>query len=467
MSYQMLRRPESWLIALAGLGWFGAAAGHGLLAFLLAAVPGSLLVTSATATLFFPGDRYVPRAGATGALLGLVLCVPLLFISPFTALFLAALSALGGLAAGRIAADDVEVPADLEDPGADVPVAAEIALDEAVLGLVSVPMGVWTRDEQARVAGEVEAIRDWLEAGGWDTAPAGLHEEPPSMGPTHSDTRRIAGVEVEVMHYDSEFEPRAGAPGRERWMSYVGCRTSELRLVRHDASPDWLVCVHGLGMGQSAIDLRAFDVPVLHRRGINLALPVLPLHGSRGRRRVSGAGFVTGEVADTLHALTQTVWDLRRVVRWLRQEGARRVGLYGLSLGGYSVALTASLEDEIDGVIAGIPAVDLARLLWFHAGQRALRLGEAQGIREGAVADALRPVSPLALEPRVAKDRRFVYAALADRFVPAAQPHALWEHWDEPEILWYPGGHLGFRFHPEVAGFVGRALDAVLPGREA
>ena len=467
MSYEMLRRPEPWLLALAGLAWFGSAAGHGVVAFLLAAVPGALLLTSATGTLLFPGDRYLPRAGATGALLGVVMSVLMLIFAPLTAILTGALSAVAGLAAGRLAAEDVEVPEGLEHPGAGIPVAAEIALDEGVLGLVSAVMGVWARDEQSRVAEEIEAIREWLHAGGWDASPAGLHEEPPPMGPIHSDPRRAAGLDVEVMHFDSEFEPRQGAPGRERWMSYQGCRTSEVRLVRRAGADDWLVCVHGLGMGHTAIDFRAFDAPWLHRQGFNLAFPVLPLHGSRARRRISGEGFVTGEVADTLHALTQTVWDLRRITRWLRQEGARRVGIYGLSLGGYSSAVTACLEEELDCVIAAIPAVDLADLLGFHAGQRAWKLGEAAGIGVESIAEVLRPVSPLALAPKVARDRRFLFAALADRFVPASQPYALWRHWDEPEILWYPGGHLGFRFHPEVEEFVGRALDAGLARRYA
>ena len=467
MNYEMLRRPEGWLLALAGLAWFAAAGGHGAAAFVFAALPGALLVTSATATFLFPGDRSITRIGATGALLGLVMSVPLLLFAPLTAILLAALSAVAGLAAGRLASEDIEVPEELEHPGAETRVAAEIALDEGVLGLVTAAMGVWARDEQSRVAGEVGTIREWLEAGGWDTAPEAFHEEPPTMGPTTSDTRRVAGLQVEVVRFDSEFEPRQGAPGRDRWLSYAGCRSSEVRLVRHRESEDWLVCVHGLGMGYSPIDLRAFDAARLRRQGVNLAFPVLPLHGSRARRRLSGEGFVTGEVADTLHALTQTAWDLRRIIRWLRAEGARRVGLYGLSLGGYSTALTASLEDGLDCAIPAIPAVDLAELMWFHAGQRALRLGEGFGLDVSAVAEALRPVSPLAVRPKTPKDRRFIFAALADRFVPAAQAYALWEHWDRPEIAWYPGGHLGFRFHPEVGDFVARALDGTLLAREA
>ncbi|MEJ2514824.1 MAG: alpha/beta hydrolase family protein [Gammaproteobacteria bacterium] len=466
MSYEMLRRLEVWLVMIAGLAWFGTGADEGLVRFLLAALPGSLLVTSAVANVVFPGDPYASRTGATGALIGIVFSVPLLLFAPLTALLLGGLSVIAALSLGRLVADDVETPEGLEPVIVDNRVAAEIALDESVLGLVASVMGMWNRDDQARVAGEIRAAREWLAAGGWDTDPAGYHEEPPPVGPFDSRTRRAAGLEVEVMRYDSEFEPRPGAPGRDRWLTYRGCRTSEVRLLRRSDSPDWLVCVHGLGMGHSPIDLRAFDASWLRSRGVNLAFPVLPLHGSRSRGRVSGAGFVTGEVLDTLHALTLTVWDIRRLVRWLRQEGARRVGIYGISMGGYASAVSVSLEDDLDCVIAGIPAVDLSELMMFHIGRRALKMAEAEGITREDVAAVLQPVAPLALSPKVPPERRFIYAGLVDRFVPPVQPRTLWEYWDQPEIAWYPGSHLGFRFHPQVRDLVDRGLSVSGLGRD-
>jgi hypothetical protein len=58
----------------------------------------------------------------------------------------------------------------------------------------------------------------------------------------------------------------------------------------------------------------------------------------------------------------------------------------------------------------------------------------------------------------VPRERRYIYAAVADRLVPADQVYDLWKHWEEPEIVWYPGGHLTFRFHPAVRRLLERAL---------
>ena len=463
MDFEMARRPETWLIALAGVAWFACGATGGFAGIVAATLPGALLLTSATGTLLFPGDRLIPRAGATGALVGLVFAALLLLFAPLTALLLGALSAGAGLAAARLAAEDMELPAEQPVPELDLKLAAEIALDESVLGTLTTMIGVFNRPEQARVGEELEATLDWVRAGGWMNEPASFHETPPLLGPVAVSTARSAGVDYELMRFDSEFEPRRGAPGRDRWLGYVENRTEEVRIIRAPRSRDWLICVHGLAMGRAWLDLYAMGAGWLHRRGVNLAFPVLPLHGPRGFNKIaSGAGFLSGDVANTLHALTQTAWDVRRLIGWLREEGAERIGLMGLSLGGYSTALVASLEEELECVIAGIPAAEFGELSCYHASGRALAIAAGEGITPERISAALTPVAPLVLMPRIGRERRFIFGALADRFVPPPQVEALWRHWEEPEITWYPGGHLGFRFHPAVREFVGRALDDTL-----
>jgi hypothetical protein len=74
------------------------------------------------------------------------------------------------------------------------------------------------------------------------------------------------------------------------------------------------------------------------------------------------------------------------------------------------------------------------------------------------MAEIMRVVSPLALESQVPVDRRFVFAAVADRLVPPEQAGRLWEHWDRPRIEWYQGGHMTFRAHPNVRLLVEEGL---------
>jgi hypothetical protein len=72
--------------------------------------------------------------------------------------------------------------------------------------------------------------------------------------------------------------------------------------------------------------------------------------------------------------------------------------------------------------------------------------------------EVLRVVSPLALEPRVPAERRYIFAAVADRLVPPDQVRDLWRHWGCPRIEWYQGGHMTFRAHPRVVRLIDEGL---------
>jgi dienelactone hydrolase len=224
------------------------------------------------------------------------------------------------------------------------------------------------------------------------------------------------------------------------------------------------VCVHGYQMGRPLYDFTAFPPRWLHRGlGLNLLLPVLPLHGPRTVGWRSGDGFLGADVLDTVHAEAQAIWDIRRMLSWVRAEGATEIGVYGVSLGGYNAALLASLDEGLDRAIAGIPASDFARLFFRHRPTLEVRRAVERGIDEGCVADVLRVVSPLALAPRVPRERRFLFGAAADRIVPPEQVLDLWRHWERPRIEWYPGAHVSFGVHAEVRALVEEGLRAGSP----
>src|SRR5215208_5551649 len=184
--------------------------------------------------------------------------------------------------------------------------------------------------------------------------------------------------------------------------------------------------------------------------GLNLLMPVLPLHGPRDTGLISGERTLSGDVMDTLHTGEQAIWDLRRLVWWLREsEGASAIGALGHSLGGYTVSLLASLKRDLDCVVAGNPAVNPSHLFWTDALAVATHSLSAEGIREETFEALLRPVSPLALEPVVPHERRGIFAGVVDRVVPPVEANSLWRHWDRPRIAWYQGAHQRFIRAPE------------------
>lgn len=340
--------------------------------------------------------------------------------------------------------------------------AAKIAVDEAVCTLRRVRMR-WLDAEWERIAGETAAAAELFAARGWHDAPHAYHQTPPPLRRATLRRSRSLGLEFQHLRFASGYAPHAGEPGRQRWLSYRANRTAHAWMLRHPDGPRrWIVCVHGYGMGAPLMDLAAFQVPWLyHELGLNVMIPVLPLHGPRSTGW-SGDGFFSGDCLDTLHAEAQAIWDLRRLLGWIRAQDAPAIGVYGLSLGGYTAALLGGLEDDLACIIAGIPPSDFVALGRHHMPAALLRAAEALGLDWEIVDRIFRVVSPLAMPPRIPRERRFLFAGLADRIVPPSQVRALSAHWEHPQTIWYAGSHFSCHWEPEVRALLRETLQRTL-----
>ena len=463
MEDSLRRPPEAWALVVAGGVWLAGASASGALAFLLAALPGALLLASGVGALLLWDDVRVRRYGAFGALLGALLALPLgFFTGAATALLLLVLSAVAFVAAGALALRETKRVEGVPEPVPALGLSAETACDDAILALFDLALPRTSDEDAARHVRELAEAEERFTAHGWLEKPESFHATPPPFAAVASEKRRSARVDFEHLSCESGYAPHPDEPGRERWLGYAPTRTAHAWQLRHaDAGRPWLVCIHGYRMGHPWIDLTAFRAERLHTRlGLNVLLPVLPLHGPRRIGRLSGDGFFGADVLDMVHAEAQAMWDLRRWLGWLRAQGATRIGVYGLSLGGYNAALLAGLEAELACVIAGIPATDLAALIWTHGPAHLLHVAESRGLEHERAERVLRVVSPLALAPQVAKERRFVFAGNADQLVPAAHVQALIRHWEEPRTAWYAGAHLTFGIHEAVTRQLAEAFRA-------
>lgn len=453
----------AWIPIVSGLVWLWAAGHYGFVGFLVCVIPGCLLLASGVSTLLYPGDLRIPQFSALGGMAGAILALPAFLVEGFgVGAALAAVSAASFVAAGLVAVRQELRHEGMPDPEPSLRLGAEVALDEALLATMTLTLPHTDAGDLPRLRSDVYAARELYRERGWMDKPLAYHRTPPPLADADVQLRRASarGLPYEHLRFESGYEPRAEEPRRERWLAQQRNRTAHAWVVRHaDPGRPWLVCIHGYQMGSPVIDLAAFEAERLHRAyGMNLLFPVLPLHGPRKEGRRSGDGYLAGEVLDTVHAVSQALWDLRRLLSWVRAQGGTRIGVHGLSLGGFHTALLACLEGELACAIPGIPLADVSRVVWRHGPPLRIRHFESNGIVHEAVSEVLRVISPLTLEPQVPHERRYLYAAVADRLVPADQVYDLWRHWGKPRIVWYQGGHVTFRFHPAVRQLVDTAF---------
>jgi hypothetical protein len=337
----------------------------------------------------------------------------------------------------------------------------KVALDEVFFLTELLSASIVAPRHRGRLREELDAAVALFRAHGWLDAPATYHRPPPPLETPARRPRRARGLDFQHLEFESGYEPHPDEPGRERWLGYTPMRTAHAWVLQHTDRPrPWLVCVHAYRMGFPLADFLGFPAAWFHHQlGLNLAFPVLPFHGPRKTGWRTGEGFFSGDYIDTVHMQAQAVWDIRRLLSWVRAEDAPAVGVYGISLGGYTTALLAALEANLDCVIAGIPAVDYGSLARWNLPPVLHRLAERAGITWDTVAELERVISPLALPPRVAHERRFLFAAMADRLVPPHHARDLWRHWEEPRLLWYEGSHVSFGWEASVRAFLREALE--------
>ncbi len=251
--------------------------------------------------------------------------------------------------------------------------------------------------------------------------------------------RTLRGGSVVDVRWRSGYRPLADEPEvLERLARHPDNDWGHARLYLHARPRPALILIHGYLGGSYAVEERAWPVRwMFERLGLDLAIPVLPFHGPRqvGRRPM----FPASDPRVNVEGFRQAVWDLITLRRELTARGAPAVGIAGMSLGGYTTALTLTADP---GFAFGVPFIPLASIADFaRDGGRLVGAPEEMEAQHAALEAAHAPVSPLSRRPLVGGEAVRVVAARSDRITPVRHAERLAEHFDAA-LTTFEGGHL-------------------------
>jgi pimeloyl-ACP methyl ester carboxylesterase len=256
----------------------------------------------------------------------------------------------------------------------------------------------------------------------------------------------IAKGHVSNIRFDSSFEA-INPTLRDQCRGFVRNNVVHAQHWRHDDGPHPTLClIHGFMGSPYLFNGLFFSLPWFYRSGYDVLLYTMPFHGPRAEKwsPFSGYGFFANGFWGFAEAMAQAVHDFRSVIDYLEFTGVDRIALTGMSLGGYTSALIAGVDDRVQAVIPNVPVVAPDRTVdeWFPA-NKVVRLRNLLSRTDSELATAATGFSsPLNYAPLVPKDRRLIITGLGDRLAPPEQAEMLWEHWDRCALHWFPGNHI-------------------------
>ncbi|MCC6523411.1 MAG: alpha/beta hydrolase family protein [Polyangiaceae bacterium] len=139
------------------------------------------------------------------------------------------------------------------------------------------------------------------------------------------------------------------------------------------------------------------------------------------------------------------MYDARILLDWLEQaRGVTKVGVTGVSLGGLTASLLATVERRLAFVIPNVPVVSIADLVmeWEPIGLATRAMLKLTGTTLTDARRLLAVSTPLSWPCVVPRERRLIIGGIGDRLAPPKHARLLWEHWGRCRLHWFPGSHI-------------------------
>ncbi len=209
-----------------------------------------------------------------------------------------------------------------------------------------------------------------------------------------------------------------------------GCgaaRAPDIRLIEQPAPRHLLVCADRP------------EPPGSGRTQFDVALFVLALSAAHGECRSGRPLWPHADVRLTIEGARQSVHDLRALMAALRERGHQRVGVVGMSLGGFVTSLLATVAPDLDFCVPLIPLASFAD--W----------GKDHGTLPGTpdqrydlhkrLEQVTRVISPMARPSLLSPAQVIVLAGDVDGINRRHHADMLAAHFDAP-IATFRGGHV-------------------------
>lgn len=207
-----------------------------------------------------------------------------------------------------------------------------------------------------------------------------------------------------------------------------------------------LIVAHGFAFDAPWLNAHALGLRELYRAGYDILLSTFPHHGPRAELDLpfNGYGVFGNGLLHFNEVTLLAIHDLRVFIGHLQARGVGPIGIAGISLGGYTAALLASVEPRLAYCIPVVPAVTPidAFLEWQPTGVMLSALMRSQGISVAQMRALVAIHNPLTYASPMAGERVLIIAGAGDRVTGPNHVQLLQQHWPGSRLHWFPGNHI-------------------------
>ena len=197
------------------------------------------------------------------------------------------------------------------------------------------------------------------------------------------------------------------------------------------------ILVNGFSSGHHLMERVAWPIREFNRQGIGVSLFALPFHGPRGH--AFPPEWPQQDTAFTIEGFRQAIWDLQTAVRAMREAGASHVGVVGMSLGGYTASLLATVTSDVDFVLSYVPIASIPDVM--NDNDLVPGSGDMQRTLYERYREQLLPITPVCRMPKVEPKRVSIISGEFDRLATVEHGKRLADHFGT-ELVKFPGGHI-------------------------
>lgn len=285
---------------------------------------------------------------------------------------------------------------------------------------------------------------------------------------------RPFGVNYRLLRFDSDHRP-LNPELAERYDQAFNNRQAYAQFWSHGDRPrPTLIMVHGFGVDAYWFNAQMFSLRWFYKHGYDVLLYTMPFHGYRVEKGdwFSGYGLFANGLPCFNEGIIHAIRDLRVLLDFLERRGVKKMGVSGLSLGGYTSALLATVDPRLAFCIPNSPVVspvDIARE-WQPTGTLMALTLQRAGVTLAELRHALAVHNPLSYAPKIDGERVMIIGGAGDRFTPPRHVRLLHEHFRGSHLHWFPGNHLLHIQQARYLRMMKRFMDrhcGLKPGRPA